>query len=135
MSGGTAGTAVTGANGGGELRLAIRESSPTPVYEQIRAQIEGLIRTGALRDGGRLPSVRQLAGDLRIAPGTVAKAYAQLAEAGLIATGMGRAARVRAVPTIPEPLVRAAAAYAAEARLAGASLEDAINALRAQWRE
>lgn len=38
-------------NGGDELRLVIRESSPTPVYEQIRAQIEGMVRVGALHDG------------------------------------------------------------------------------------
>ena len=120
-------------NGDGDLQLAIRESSPTPVYEQIRAQIEGLIRTGALAAGDRLPSVRQLAGDLRIAPGTVAKTYAQLAEQGLIVTGMGRAARVSAAPTLPEPLMSAAETYAAEARASGVRLEDAINALRARW--
>ena len=77
-------------NGGDELRLVIRESSPTPVYEQIRAQIEGMVRVGALHDGDRLPSVRQLAGDLRIAPGTVAKAYAELADCGIIDTGADR---------------------------------------------
>lgn len=120
-------------NGDGDLRLAIRESSPIPVYEQIRAQVEGLIRTGALATGDRLPSVRQLAGDLRIAPGTVAKAYAQLSEQGLIVTGMGRAARVSAASTLPESLMRAAEAYATDARAAGVRLEDAINALRARW--
>ena len=110
-----------------------RESSPTPVYEQIRAQIEGMVRVGALHDGDRLPSVRQLAGDLRIAPGTVAKAYTELADCGIIDTGAGRAARVKRVKPIPEPLVRAAKTYADEARRLGASLDDAFNALRAQW--
>ncbi|PWG64996.1 GntR family transcriptional regulator [Bifidobacterium callitrichidarum] len=119
--------------GGDELRLVIRESSPTPVYEQIRAQIEGMVKVGALHDGDKLPSVRQLAGDLRLAPGTVAKAYAELAESGVIETAPGRAARIRHVPTIPEPLLQAAQEYAGQARRLGASFEDALSALRAQW--
>ncbi|KAB7787582.1 GntR family transcriptional regulator [Bifidobacterium cebidarum] len=120
--------------GGDELRLVIRESSPTPVYEQIRAQIEGMVKVGALRDGDKLPSVRQLAGDLRLAPGTVAKAYAELAERGVIETAPGRAARIRRVATIPEPLLQAAQTYAEQSHRLGATFEDALNALRAQWR-
>lgn len=119
--------------GGDELRLVIRESSPTPVYEQIRAQIEGMVKVGALHDGDKLPSVRQLAGDLRLAPGTVAKAYAELAERGVIETAPGRAARIRHVPTIPEPLLQAARTYAQRAHGLGATFDDALNALRAQW--
>lgn len=118
---------------GDEVRLVIRESSPVPVYEQIRAQIEDMVRTGALRDGDKLPSVRQLAGDLRIAPGTVAKSYAELAEQGVIETAPGRAARIRRVATIPQPLLEAAGNYAEQARHLGASLEDSISALRARW--
>ena len=48
-------------------------------------------------------------------------------------TGAGRAARVKRVKPIPEPLVRAAKTYADEARRLGASLDDAFNALCAQW--
>ncbi|WP_240541422.1 GntR family transcriptional regulator [Bifidobacterium santillanense] len=123
----------TGPNGG-DLRIVIRESSPMPVREQIRSQIEGLVRIGALTAGDRLPSVRQLAGDLRVAPGTVAKAYAELAEQGVIDTGLGRAARVRSVDSVPQELLDAVRVYAAEAKRRGVSLDDAISALRAQWR-
>ncbi|MBT1173424.1 GntR family transcriptional regulator [Bifidobacterium sp. MA2] len=105
-----------------------------PVREQIRSQIEGLVRIGALTAGDRLPSVRQLAGDLRVAPGTVAKAYAELAEQGVIDTGLGRAARVRSVDSVPQELLDAVRVYAAEAKRRGVSLDDAISALRAQWR-
>jgi len=52
---------------------------------------------------------------------------------GIIDTGAGRAARVKRVKPIPEPLVRAAKTYANEARRLGASLDDAFNALCAQW--
>ena len=119
--------------GGDDVRLVIRESSPVPVYEQIREQIEGMVRAGLLHDGDKLPSVRQLAGDLRIAPGTVAKAYAELAEQGVVETAPGRAARIRRVATIPEPLLEAAKDYAGQSQRFGSSLEDAISALRAQW--
>ena len=60
----------------------------------------------------------------------MAKAYTELADCGIIDTGAGRAARVK---PIPEPLVRAAKTYADEARRLGASLDDAFNALCAQW--
>ena len=56
----------------------------------------------------------------------MAKAYTELADCGIIDTGAGRAARVKRVKPIPEPLVRAAKTYAA-------SLDDAFNALCAQW--
>ena len=58
----------------------------------------------------------------------MAKAYTKLADCGIIDTGAGRAARVKRVKPIPEPLVRAD-----EARRLGASLDDAFNALCAQW--
>ena len=117
----------------GELRIVVRDDDPMPVYEQIRAQIEAAIRSGALRGGERLPSVRQLAGDLRIAPGTVSKAYGELAGRGLIDTGLGRAARVKRVETLPDPLLAAAEAFAREARRSGAGFDEAVNALRAKW--
>ncbi|KAB8291503.1 GntR family transcriptional regulator [Bifidobacterium avesanii] len=118
---------------GNGLRVAIRDDAPTPVYEQIRSQIEAAIRGGALEDGDKLPSVRQLAGDLRIAPGTVAKAYGELAEQGLIDTGLGRTARVRKVAALPEPLLDAARTFAGEARRLGVGFDEAVSALRARW--
>lgn len=117
----------------GELRVVVRDDDPMPVYEQIRGQIEAAIRAGALQGGDKLPSVRQLAGDLRIAPGTVAKAYAELAERGLIDTGLGRAARVRRVDRLPDPLLSAAESFVREARRLDVSFDEAVNALRAKW--
>ena len=63
--------------------------SPVPPFEQLRAQVHGLISSGALAAGTRLPAVRQLAGDLGVAPGTVARAYRELEAEGLVA-GNGR---------------------------------------------
>ncbi|MBO0832356.1 MAG: GntR family transcriptional regulator [Actinobacteria bacterium] len=66
----------------GTLVLRIDLSRPVPPYEQLRAQIAGLIAAGELPSGSRLASVRQLAGDLGVAPGTVARAYSELEAAG-----------------------------------------------------
>jgi GntR family transcriptional regulator len=69
--------------------LTLNLDSPVPPYEQLREQIAGLIGTGELRPGTRLPPVRQLAADLGLAGGTVARAYRELDQAGLI-EGRGR---------------------------------------------
>ena len=50
-------------------------ASGGPPTDQVRDEIRGLITTGQLAAGERLPSVRQLATDLDVAPGTIAKAY------------------------------------------------------------
>ncbi|EKA62370.1 Histidine utilization repressor [Janibacter hoylei PVAS-1] len=62
---------------------------PTPPFEQVRRQLTLLIETGQLVTGERLPSVRQLAGDLGLATGTVARAYRELESAGLVVTRRG----------------------------------------------
>jgi DNA-binding transcriptional regulator YhcF (GntR family) len=69
--------------------LRVDLSSPVPPYEQLRAQIAGLIATGGLHQDDRLPSVRQLAADLGLAGGTIARAYRELERAGLV-EGRGR---------------------------------------------
>src|ERR1700749_2093283 len=67
--------------------LRVDVTSPVPPYEQLREQIPGLIATGGLRPGQRLPPVRQVASDLGLAGGTVARAYRELAQAGLVEGG------------------------------------------------
>ena len=64
--------------------VEVDPASPTPPYEQLRAQVERLAASGVLQPGVRLPTIRQLAGDLGLAPGTVARAYRELEAAGLI---------------------------------------------------
>ncbi len=58
--------------------------SPTPLYEQIASRIRVAIAAGDLDPGDALPSVRQLARELRINPATVAQAYRDLATDGLV---------------------------------------------------
>jgi DNA-binding transcriptional regulator YhcF (GntR family) len=64
-------------------------SSPEPLWEQLSTVIAERIRRGSLAPGTRLPPVRALAGDLELAPNTVAKAYRALEDQGLI-VGRGR---------------------------------------------
>jgi GntR family transcriptional regulator len=69
--------------------FAIDLSDPLPIYAQLNRAIRSAIATGRLRKGDRLPTVRQLAVDLRINANTVAKVYAELERAGVLETHRG----------------------------------------------
>ena len=71
------------------MRITLDPSSPEPLSEQLAAAIAERIRRGSLAPGARLPTVRALAEDLRLAANTVAKAYRALEESGLM-QGRGR---------------------------------------------
>jgi GntR family transcriptional regulator len=73
-------------------------SSPVPPYEQIRAQITDLANTGAIPAGTRLPTIRQLANDLGIAPGTVARAYRELESNGVVTSRVRHGTTIAARP-------------------------------------
>ncbi|MDB4878098.1 MAG: ytrA 1 [Gemmatimonadetes bacterium] len=81
--------------------LAINRSDPTPLYAQIERAIRAAIAGGRLRSGDRLPTVRQLAVDLRVNANTVAKVYAGLERAGVLTTRRGIGTFVRDIPTQP----------------------------------
>jgi len=113
--------------------ITIHDADPTPPFEQIRAQLADQIRTGLLDAGQRLPSVRQLAADLGLAAGTVARAYTALESEDLIETSRSTGTRVRAGRTVA-PLARTAAReFVASVAGSGLSLDDAISAVRAEW--
>jgi DNA-binding transcriptional regulator YhcF (GntR family) len=84
------------------VRLTVDTSSPVPAYEQIRTQIEALVRHGVLQPGTSLPPIRQLAADLGLAPNTVVKAFRELEAAGTIATKGRRGSHVAAKSTLTE---------------------------------
>ncbi|MFE5310832.1 GntR family transcriptional regulator [Isoptericola sp. NPDC056578] len=92
------------------LAVRIDIASTVPHYEQLRAQIAALVTAGDLADGQRLPTVRALANDLGIAPGTVARTYRDLEAAGMVTSKR----RVGTLVTAPAAtLDRAAVAQAA----------------------
>lgn len=75
--------------------LQVDSADPTPPFEQIRRQLVALIETGGLSSGERLPTVRQLAADLRVAPGTVSRTYKELEASGYVETRRAAGTRVR----------------------------------------
>ena len=70
--------------------ISINYRDPRPIYEQIQSELRRLMLTGALPPGSRLPSVRELAGQLAINPNTIQRAYRQLEMEGWIATVPGK---------------------------------------------
>jgi DNA-binding transcriptional regulator YhcF (GntR family) len=74
--------------------IQIDDMSSRSIYEQIIDQIQEAIATNALQPNDRLPTVRQLADQLDIAPGTVARAYSDLEQQGIVVTDGARGTRV-----------------------------------------
>jgi len=72
------------------LRIIIQNTSKEPIYEQIEEQIKEAILCDELKEGDLLPSIRQLAKDLKISVITTTRAYAELEQEGFIAIQQGR---------------------------------------------
>jgi GntR family transcriptional regulator len=80
------------------MQIQIDFRSDHPIYMQIMEQIQHMIATRDLEQGDQLPTVRQLAADLRVNFNTVARAYRLLDEAGMISTQQGRGTYVWQAP-------------------------------------
>ena len=113
-------------------QIQIDLASPVPPYEQIRSQVSALAATGVLAPGDRLPTIRTLASDLGVAPGTVARAYKELEAEGTV-TALRRRGTViaqRAAPPAGEPGAVPAEVSAAVGHLASTArrhgLPDAV---------
>jgi Predicted transcriptional regulators len=115
-------------------RITLDSTSGIPPYEQVRRQLAELIETGRLAEGTRLPPVRQLAGDLELAPGTVARAYSELESAGLVETRRGGGTIVAPQPQLSTEelrrrLAERARQYLSDTRRLGASDAEALAAV------
>ena len=77
------------------MDIIISNSSGRPIYEQIAAQIKGMIMNGTLKPGDPLPSMRLLAKELRISVITTKRAYEELERDGFITTVVGKGSFVR----------------------------------------
>ena len=82
--------------------FTIDASDPTPLYAQLERAIRVAIATGRLHPGDKLPTVRQLAVELRINANTVAKVYAFLERAGVLETRRGVGTFVAARSNSPQ---------------------------------
>jgi GntR family transcriptional regulator len=113
--------------------FSIDASDPLPLYAQLERAIRAAIATGRLRRGDKLPTVRQLAVDLRINANTVAKVYAELERAGVLETQRGVGTFVQEVagvaasrPERERQLVALVDRFLGEAATLGFSADEAL---------
>ena len=121
---------------GAIMKIIIKNKSELPIYEQIEQQIKAQILEGAVPEDEQLPSVRQLAKDLRISVITTTRAYNDLAEEGFIISVAGKGyfvasrnnelMRERLLYEMEEGLEKAVT----NGRNAGLSDEEIVEALR-----
>ena len=127
------------------MRLQIEAESKVPIYIQVEEQIRALIAAGQLRPGDQLPTIRELAADLRVNYNTIARVYLDLDRDGVISTQRGRGTFVAGVPDeaqmaqVRQAKLRAIVRSALEeARLLGYSpgeIATVFEAALAQWRK
>ncbi len=115
----------------------IDPSDPTPLYAQLERAIKLAIATGQLKTWEQLPTVRQLAVNLKVNANTVAKVYGELERAGVLETrrGVGTFVRQAAVEPLSEldrerRLAELADRFLMETAAIGVSLEQAISFLQ-----
>ncbi|PYS64956.1 MAG: GntR family transcriptional regulator [Acidobacteria bacterium] len=120
----------------------IDANHPTPLYAQLERSIRFAIATGKLRIGDQLPTVRQLAVDLRINANTVAKVYAELERAGVLETRRGVGTFVSARPNEAASrrdrerhLRELAEHFISETQTGGFSIDDVIEHLEKRRRK
>lgn len=115
--------------------IRIDSYSGVPIYRQIAAQIEQAVLSGVLRNGDKLPGVRELAVELAVNPATVVRAYDELEQIGVIEQPRGRGTFVRGRPRLEdaerrERLRAAAAMLLLEAERLGFSAREALAELK-----
>lgn len=104
--------------------------SARDIYGQLRGQILG----GAFGANEKLPTVRQMASDVGVSPGTVAKAYKLLEQDGLVVTRTAAGTRVSAsAARLPASVTLRLRAVIEEATVTGTSVDDVIDVLRSTW--
>lgn len=127
----------------GSLRIDTRD--PRPIWRQVEEGLAELVAAGSLAPGAVVPSVRELAQQLRINPATVAKAFQRLVDRGVLESRRGDGTYVAESPPkldaaerrarLVEAATRLAVAaetLAAEGEEAHAALEEALSRLRRQ---
>jgi GntR family transcriptional regulator len=118
--------------------IALDPADPTPIYAQVERGLRAAIASGRLTAGDQLPTVRELAVDLRVNANTIARVYSQLERAGVLETRRGVGTFVRASRTEARPAsehARRLRAFAtrvlSDGDAHGFSADEVIAALRA----
>jgi len=118
------------------MQLHITTSDGQPIYRQIVQQVKLLAATGRLRPGDELPPIRKLAEELVINPNTVARAYRELENTGILESRQGSGTRVAANGSPLNQreknrlLTDRADALLAEARQLGFDFDEVVSLLR-----
>ena len=116
------------------MDLRVDPRSPEPASVQVRQGVVGLVESGALAPGARLPTVRHLATDLGLAANTVAKAYRELEAAGVVETRGRHGTFVAASSDARERAVdEAARDYVQRVRGLGLDADAAVERVRRAW--
>jgi DNA-binding transcriptional regulator YhcF (GntR family) len=119
------------------IQVVVDTDNGVAPWRQVRDQLVRLITAGSLVAGTRLPTVRQLARDLGLAPGTVARTYRELELAGLVHTGRAKGTVVAETAAIdPAAALRDLARdYVTAARALGIDATTAVDAVRAAYQD
>ena len=120
------------------MLVTLDPADATPIYAQVERALRAAIAAGRLKPGEQLPTVRELAVDLRVNANTVARVYSELERAGVFETRRGVGTFVRAGRTEARPAsehARRLRAFAtrtlSEADAHGFTADEVIAALRA----
>jgi GntR family transcriptional regulator len=119
--------------------LKVDVGDALPIWRQIEVGMRHLVASGALRPGRAVPSVRDLARDLRVNPMTVSKAYQRLSEQGVLEVRRGEGTFVSTGPPSMPPAERTRALRVAVGRLVsmaatlGMSRDETLKEVRAVW--
>ena len=118
------------------MELVISESNGVPIYQQIVTQVMYLVSSGRLKPGEEVPSIRALAERIRVNPNTVARAYRELQDKGVLANrrtagtfvaeGVSSLARREKTRILSERID----ALLAESRQLGISIDEVIDLLK-----
>jgi GntR family transcriptional regulator len=121
--------------------LDIDPTAAAPIWRQIEDGMRRLVASGALPVGTAVPSVRELARELRVNPATVSKAYQRLTADGALEVRRGEGTYVAERPAGAQAAERerileaSAARFVEAARSMGVTENEAIAAISAAWRE
>jgi len=113
------------------LRLDARAAKP--LFDQLRTQVIDGVRAGRLPPGTRLPTVRDMAGQLGLAVNTVARAYRELETAGIVETRGRFGTFVARADPADAAMAAAANSYAETARALGLTKPQALRYLDAAF--
>jgi GntR family transcriptional regulator len=86
------------------LEISVRSTAQVPLYKQIVDQIKQLVANNKLKPGERVPTVRELATNLQINPGTVARAYQELEQEGILGASRRRGTIIMGEAESPQRL-------------------------------